>query len=116
MNSPDSIASAATAPPSPAKILNDGLAFWVAKTLLSAVEMGLFTELARHPGDLATVQGRLGLHPRAARDYLDTLVALGHLQRDADGTYRNAADTDFFLDKNKPSYIGGMLEMANHRL
>ena len=34
---------------SPEKILQTGLAFWASKTLLSAIEMGLFTELARRP-------------------------------------------------------------------
>ena len=33
-----------------------------------------------------------------------------------DGRYRNTAATDLFLDRNKPSYMGGMLEMANARL
>ena len=99
----------------PARILQTGLAFWDAKTLLSAVEMELFTELAKHPEDLKTLQGRLGLHPRGARDFLDALVALGFLQR-INGVYHNAPETDLFLDKAKPSYIGGMLEMANHRL
>jgi hypothetical protein len=92
-----------------------GLGFWASKTLLSAVEMELFTELAKHPEDLHTLQGRLGLHPRAARDFLDALVALGLLQR-RDEKYSNTASTDLFLDKGKPSYIGGMLEMANQRL
>ena len=101
--------------PAPDHILKTGLAFWASKTLLSAVEMELFTELARHPGDLATLQGRLGLHPRGARDFLDALVALGFLQR-VDGIYRNTPETDLFLDKSKASYIGGILEMANHRL
>jgi hypothetical protein len=101
--------------PSPDHILKTGMAFWASKTLLSAVEMELFTELARHPGDLATVQGRLGLHPRAARDFLDALVALGFL-RLVDGTYHNSPDADHFLDKAKPSYMGGILEMCNHRL
>ena len=32
------------------------------------------------------------------------------------GRYYNSPSTDLFLDKYKPSYIGGMLEMANHRL
>ena len=103
-------------PISPDLILQTGFAFWSSKTLLSAVEMELFTELARHPGDLATLQGRLGLHPRGARDFLDALVALGFLLRGADGIYRNTPDTDAFLDKAKPSYIGGIMEMANHRL
>ena len=100
---------------SPEKIMQTGMAFWASKTLLSAVEMELFTELAKRPGDLFDVQGRLGLHPRAARDFLDALVALGFLQRKG-GLYHNSPDTDLFLDKAKPSYMGGILEMSNHRL
>jgi hypothetical protein len=92
-----------------------GLGFWASKILLSAVEMEVFTELARHPEDLPTLQGRLGLHPRAARDFFDALVALGFLHRE-NGVYQNAPDVDLFLDKNKPAYIGGILEMANARL
>lgn len=99
----------------PDHILQTGMAFWGAKALLTAVEMELFTDLAKHPGDLGSVQGRMGLHPRSARDFLDALVALGFLLRE-DGVYRNTPETDVFLDKAKPSYIGGILEMANHRL
>jgi hypothetical protein len=99
----------------PDHILQVGLGFWASKALLSAVEMELFTELAKHPGDLETLQGRLGLHPRAARDFLDVLVALKFLER-RDGRYANTPSTDFFLDKRKPSYIGGVMEMANRRL
>ena len=101
--------------PQPDQILQIGMGFWASKTLLSAVEMELFTELAKHPENLETLQGRLGLHPRAARDFLDALVALKLLER-RDGTYYNTPSTDFFLDKRKPAYIGGILEMANHRL
>lgn len=101
--------------PTPEKIMQIGLGFWASKTLLSAVEMGLFTELARGPETLDAVQARMGLHPRSARDFLDTLVALGLLDR-KDGKYANTPETDLFLDKKKPSYVGGMLEMANVRL
>jgi hypothetical protein len=104
-----------TPPPTPEKILQTGLAFWPAKTLLSAIELGLFTELARGPQAFDSIVGRLGLHQRSARDFLDTLVALGFLQRTAD-RYGNTPETDLFLDRQKPSYIGGILEMANHRL
>jgi hypothetical protein len=96
-------------------ILQVGLGFWASKTLLSAVEMELFTELAKHSEDLETLQGRLGLHPRSARDFLDALVSLKFLER-RNGRYYNTPSADFFLDKRKPSYIGGILEMANHRL
>lgn len=30
--------------------------------------------------------------------------------------YFNTPETDFFLDRNKPSYLGGILEMSNNRL
>jgi hypothetical protein len=76
--------------------------------------MEVFTELAKRPEDLRELTGRLGLHPRSARDFLDGLVALGFLQRH-DGIYSNTPATDLFLDKRKPSYIGGVLEMCNHR-
>ena len=33
-----------------------------------------------------------------------------------DGVYANTVETDLFLDRRKPSYVGGMLEMANARL
>ncbi len=101
--------------PTPDKILQTGLAFWASKTLLSAVEMGLFTELSRGREDYESLSGRLGLHPRSARDFLDALVALGFLTR-SDDRYANTPETDLFLDRAKPSYVGGILEMANHRL
>jgi SAM-dependent methyltransferase len=92
-----------------------GLGFWASKALLSAVEMGVFTELANGPQAFDHLSGRLGLHHRSSRDYLDALVALGLLQR-SNGTYSNTPEADLFLDRHKPSYIGGVLEMANARL
>jgi Dimerisation domain len=77
--------------------------------------MGVFSELSRGPEDLASISGRLGLHSRSARDFLDALVALGFLVRSGD-RYGNTPETDLFLDRKKPSYVGGILEMANHRL
>lgn len=77
--------------------------------------MAVFTELAHGPQPFSQLTGRLGLHARAARDFLDALVALGFLTRDGD-VYANTPETDLFLDKKKPSYVGGILEMANHRL
>ena len=102
-------------PVTPERIMQTGLAFWPSKTLLSAIEIGVFTELARGPERFDALRDRLGLHPRSARDFLDTLVALGFLQR-TEEQYANTPETDVFLDRKKPSYIGGILEMANDRL
>ena len=104
------------AAPNPDAILQLGTGFWASKTLLSAVELGLFSELASAgPLDAEALRARLDLHPRSARDFFDALVALGMLERD-NGLYRNTAETDLFLDRAKPSYVGGMLEMLNARL
>jgi 2-polyprenyl-3-methyl-5-hydroxy-6-metoxy-1,4-benzoquinol methylase len=101
--------------PSPDHIMQVGLGFWASKTLLSAVETGVFTELADGPAELHQLAGRVGLHPRSAADFLDALTAMGFLQRNG-GKYSNTPDTEIFLDRNKPSYIGGMLEMSSVRL
>lgn len=104
-----------TPPPTPAGILELGLGFWASKTLLSAVELGVFTALAgrKRSGDELSLG--LGLHSRSARDFLDALVALGMLDREGD-VYSNTAESELFLDRGKPSYVGGLLEMANARL
>jgi hypothetical protein len=103
----------------PSHIMQVGMGFWPSKTVLSAVELGLFTELGSDSLTGAEIGERLGLHERAIYDFLDTLVALRFLERDGDGTdgrYRNTSDTAAFLDRNSPAYIGGILEMSNARL
>src|SRR5213592_3882177 len=94
--------------PAPEAIMQLGLGFWGSKALLSAVELGVFTELAAHgPLDGETLRSRLGLHQRSARDFLDALVALGMLERE-NGTYANTPATELFLDRAKPTYVGGL--------
>jgi hypothetical protein len=105
------------APVTPDAIMQLGLGFWGSKALLSAIELGVFSELAQAGGlDAETLRERLGLHARSATDFFDALVALGMLERDADGRYSNTPATELFLDRDKPSYVGGLLEMANARL
>jgi O-methyltransferase/methyltransferase family protein len=103
------------AEPAPDEVLKLGLAFWGSKTLLSAVELGVFTQLGRGSLTADALVERLGLHRRGARDFLDALVALGMLKRDGD-VYSNTPTTGLFLDQTKSSYLGGLLEMANARL
>ena len=100
---------------SPDPIMQLGLGFWASRTLLSAVELGLFTRLAHGPLVGAEVARQLGLHARSADDFLDALVALGMLEREH-GRYANTPATDLFLDRGKASYVGGILEMAAQRL
>jgi hypothetical protein len=96
-------------------IMQVGMGFWASKALLSALELDLFSILAKAPADCATLRAALGIHERGARDFLDALVALGFLRRE-NGLYSNAPDAEAFLDRAKPSFIGGFLEFANQQL
>lgn len=103
----------------PSHIMQVGMGFWASKTVLSAVELELFTHLGAESMTGEEIGKQLGLHPRAISDFLDTLVALRFLERDGDGTdcrYRNTAESAAFLNKQGPAYIGGILEMSNARL
>ncbi|MFJ9691395.1 methyltransferase [Kitasatospora sp. NPDC101183] len=91
-------------------------AFRASKTMLSAVELGVFTELANGPLDGEQLRTRLGLHERSAADFLDALVSLGLLDRDDEGRYANGAVADQVLDRAKPGYLGGVMEMRSTRL
>ena len=104
---------------SPARIMEVGMAFWPAKVLLSAIELGLFTKLGSGSMTGRELQAALRLHSRANPDFFDTLLAMRFLERDGDGPdarYRNTAETGLFLDRNSPQFMGGFLEMANARL
>ena len=104
---------------SSARIKEVSMGFWPAKTLLSAVELGLFTTLGANSMTADRLRDALGLHRRAVPDFFDALVALRFLDRDGDGTealYRNTEETRLFLDRKSPEYMGGFLEMANARL
>lgn len=102
-------------PLSSAGVLELGLGFWASKTLLSAVELGVFTLLAGGPLDVSALSRGVGIHERGASDFFDALTALGMLVREGD-LYANTPATDYYLDKQKPAYVGGLLEMCNARL
>jgi hypothetical protein len=103
----------------PEHIMHVGMGFMASKTLLSAVELELFTVLAAKPSTAAELGDRLSLHPRSVADFLDALVSLQLLDREGDGSkavYKNTPDGAVFLDKNSRAYVGGILEMCNSRL
>lgn len=106
----------------PEKIMQIGTGFWASKILLSAVRFELFTHLAEKKTMSANeIKSLLKFNctDRNVYDFLDSLTAFGFLSREgilATAKYSNGADTDLFLDKKKPTYVGGMLEMLNNRL
>src|SRR5882757_922500 len=100
---------------SPDGLLQLGFAYWGSKAMLSAVELGLFSTLARGPLSADQLAGTLGLHPRSALDFFDALVSLGMLSR-RDGQYANTPETNLFLDEAKPTYLGGVFQLSTERL
>jgi O-methyltransferase domain/Dimerisation domain len=103
----------------PSHIMQVGMGFFASKTLLSAVELELFTKLGSDTMTGSQIAEALGLNERAIPDFPDALVALQLLDREGDGSdgrYRNTPATSVFLDKASPAYIGGILEMGNARL
>jgi hypothetical protein len=103
----------------PSNIMQVGMGFWASKTLLTAVKLELFTLLASKPSKGTEIKQNLCLNDRGLYDFLDSLVSLGFLNRTGireTAVYSNSNESDFFLDKNKLSYLGGILEMANNRL
>jgi hypothetical protein len=100
----------------PRKVLELGMAFWSSRVVLTAAEHGLFTELAGGPRSAEELMDRFGWHPRAAGPFLDALVGMGLLRRDRAGRYSNSRQAGLFLDRARPSYIGGLLELSGRRL
>lgn len=103
----------------PSHIMQVGMGFFGSRTLLTAVELALFTHLGDKGLTAEEIRKALSLHPRAVPDFPDALVALGLLRREGDGPealYSNTEETSMFLDRNSPQYLGGILEMAGARL
>jgi hypothetical protein len=94
--------------PAPDAIMQLTRAYAGSKALVSAVELELFTTLADGPLTGEALRAKLGLQSRGATDWLDALVSLGMLDRDGD-LYANTAATDLYLDRAKPTYVGGMV-------
>jgi hypothetical protein len=103
-----------SAQPAADRIEQVAFGFMASKILFSAIEFGLFSELAKGSLDAKTLKARFGLHPRSATDFLDALVALGMLER-LDECYSNTPESDFYLDREKSSYIGNYFELWNAR-
>jgi SAM-dependent methyltransferase len=99
----------------PIELFQLGGGYQASKTFLSAVELGVFNALVDGPLDEAALRAQVGIHPRSSRDFFDALVALGLLDKDERG-YCNTPETELFLDKAKPTYLGDFFQMTGVRL
>jgi len=98
---------------SPHEIIQIATAFWTSKVVLSAVELGVFTEVARNPATAEELSAALSLKGRGARDFFDVLVSVGLLEREH-GVYRASALSAAYLNPDDPvSDISGYLLYLN---
>jgi hypothetical protein len=104
--------------PDPNHIMQVASGYGVSRVFLSAVGLGLYTRLADGPMTLDEIMSEFGFLRRPAMDFLDLLVSVDLLGRDGDGEgarYRNTEATAAYLDRNKPAYIGGIIELWDQR-
>lgn len=115
---------------SPSHIFFVAFRFWPSRALLAAVEMGLFTVLAESETGSMTqkeVRKALGLKCRssAVSFFLETLVSCNMLQESQVQVasskkplvaYSCTQPTSLLLNKNKITYVGGILDMCSKRL
>jgi precorrin-6B methylase 2 len=86
--------------PDPDDVLELFLGFWISRSVMAAVQLGVFETLGAGGApdglDLEQAQGVLGLPARPTRALLDTCVATGLLEKE-DGRYRNSPLADRYL-------------------
>lgn len=97
----------------PSRIMNLSTAFWDAQTLLTANRLGIFDTLADEPLNADQLATRLELNERALTLLLNTLCALGLLQRQ-DDRYANSDESAAFLVAGKPGYLGNAIRYSDN--
>jgi Dimerisation domain len=92
--------------------------FWVSKTLMTAVELGVFTKISGYQNDnntksitLTEFQNMIGIEEsRPAEAFTTALVSLGllkvNMNNNGEKTFANSEISSMFLDKSKSKYIG----------
>src|SRR5919198_1485809 len=110
---------------SPDPIFQMVTGFWVSKTLMTAVELEVFSKLSGNKTvDINGFQNMFGMQQRPAEVFTTALVSLGLLnvtenkERDTKDArmLSNSQLSEVFLDKNKPSYIGDFIIMMDKHL
>jgi precorrin-6B methylase 2 len=94
---------------SPIRIFEHLRAFQETAALKTAIELGVFTAIARGASTVEEIANRCGASERGVRILCDALAA-GEFLSKRDGRYENAPDAKLFLDRESPAYMGGIAE------
>ncbi len=91
--------------PNPAIIFENLNAYQRSAALKAAIELDIFTEIARGNRSADAIAKAAGASTRGVRILCDYLVISGFLSKDGD-EYSLTADSGMFLDRNSPAYLG----------
>src|SRR5712692_5997792 len=113
---------------SPSPIMQMATGFWVSKTLMTAVELGVFTKISAYQNHndsksitLREFQNLIGIEERRpAEAFTIALVSLGLLKvnknKNGEKAFANSELSSMFLDKSNSTYIGDVISMFDERL
>lgn len=112
---------------SPSPIMQMATGFWVSKTLMTAVELGVFTKISAYGHanskfmTLREFQNIIGIaESRPAEAFTTALVSLGLLKviknKNGEKAFANSEISSMYLDKSKSTYIGDVIAMFDERL
>ena len=94
---------------SPDLFIDAVLAYQQTAAIKAAVELDLFSEVARGTNTAEGLAKRTGAAVRGIRILCDYLTVCGHLEKQGD-EYRLTPSTAVFLDRSSPSWIGSIVE------
>jgi ubiquinone/menaquinone biosynthesis C-methylase UbiE len=81
----------------------------MARTVIAGVRLGIFERLAAKPAGSEELARELKLTPAGTRLLLDSLYALGHVERDS-GRYELSKNARRWLDPASETYIGSFIQ------
>src|SRR6266853_2470051 len=101
-----------TAPLSPAAIMEDLTGAWRSQVLVAAVELDVFSRIAKGKRTVKEIAEAAGASPRGLARLLDALTAIGYLRK-AGNRYGLQPVSDAFLMPGKKAYMGAMTESVS---
>jgi hypothetical protein len=94
---------------SPDLFMDTVLAYQQTAAIKAAIELDLFSEIAKGKNTADSLAQTTGAAVRSIRILCDYLVVRGHLEKQSD-QYRLTPSTAAFLDRSAPSWRGGAIE------
>ena len=101
------------APPNPVQIFNTIQGYQRAFALKAAVDLDLFTVIAKGSRTAAEIAKTCNAAERGVRILSDALVVMGFLTKSGN-SYSVTPDTAFFLDNRSPAYLGLAFKFLLH--